>query len=91
MPSPTGRSPSSWKAWRRASADEIGTVVEPIDGREIAGRMVHSIRHEWLDLWTAYLKWRYAFPDRPNPFLEAWRRRSASDSIGPSPADPRSC
>jgi hypothetical protein len=32
--------------------------------------MVHSIRHEWLDLWTAYLKWRYAFPDRPNPYLE---------------------
>ena len=32
--------------------------------------MVHSIRHEWLDLWTAYLKWRYAFPDRPNPILD---------------------
>ncbi|MGZ8527303.1 MAG: hypothetical protein ACXWWR_00780 [Candidatus Limnocylindrales bacterium] len=52
------------------SADEPGTAVEPIAGREIARRMVHSIRHEWLDLWTAYLKWRYAFPERPNPILE---------------------
>jgi hypothetical protein len=52
------------------SAEEPETVVEPIDGSEIARRMVHSIRHEWLDLWTAYLKWRYAFPDRQNPFLE---------------------
>lgn len=52
------------------SVDGPETVVEPIPGAEIARRMVHSIRHEWLDLWTAYLKWRYAFPERPNPFLE---------------------
>jgi hypothetical protein len=52
------------------SVDDPRTVVEPIDGSEIARRMVHSIRHEWLDLWTAYLKWRYAFPERANPVLE---------------------
>jgi hypothetical protein len=52
------------------SAEGPETVVEPIAGSEVARRMVHSIRHEWLDLWTAYLKWRYAFPERPNPFLE---------------------
>ena len=50
--------------------DDERIVVEPIEGTEIARRMVHSIRHEWLDLWTAYLKWRYAFPDRPNQILE---------------------
>ncbi|MEA2537111.1 MAG: hypothetical protein QOF11_1345, partial [Chloroflexota bacterium] len=47
------------------SAEGEDTVVEPIAGSEVARRMVHSIRHEWLDLWTAYLKWRYAFPERP--------------------------
>jgi hypothetical protein len=52
------------------SADDPRIVVEPIDGGEIARRMVHAIRHEWLDLWTAYLKWRYAFPERPNPILD---------------------
>ncbi len=52
------------------SVDGPGISVEPIDGSAIAARMVHSIRHEWLDLWTAYLKWRYAFPDRPNEHLE---------------------
>ncbi len=52
------------------SADVDRVIVEPIAGEEVAQRMVHSIRHEWLDLWTAYLKWRYAFPDRPNPILD---------------------
>ena len=59
------------------SVDASGVTVEPIDGAEIAARMVHSIRHEWLDLWTAYLKWRYAFPDRPNPSLEGLERTLA--------------
>jgi hypothetical protein len=45
-------------------------TVSQIDGAEVARRMVHSIRYEWLDLWTAYLQWRYAFPERPNPILE---------------------
>jgi len=53
------------------SWDDPRIIVEPIEGADVAGRMVHSIRHEWLDLWTAYLKWRYAFPDRPNPILES--------------------
>ena len=48
--------------------------------------MVHSVRHEWLDLWTAYLKWRYAFPDRPNPILEALEA-SLSDGLGTALAD----
>jgi len=53
------------------SSDDPRITVEPIEGAEVARRMVHSIRHEWLDLWTAYLKWRYAFPERPNPVLES--------------------
>ena len=57
------------------SSDDPRITVEPIDGAEVARRMVHSIRHEWLDLWTAYLQWRYAFPDRPNPILEGLETR----------------
>ncbi len=68
------------------SGEDDRIVVEPIDGREVAGRMVHSVRHEWLDLWTAYLKWRYAFPDRPNPILETLEA-SLSDGLGTALAD----
>jgi hypothetical protein len=57
------------------SADVDRVIVEPMAGEEIARRMVHSIRHEWLDLWTAYLKWRYAFPDRPNAALDGLEAR----------------
>ena len=57
------------------SSDDPRIVVEPIAGTEVARRMVHSIRHEWLDLWTVYLQWRYAFPDRPNPILEGLEAR----------------
>ena len=64
--------------------------VEPIEGTEIARRMVHSIRHEWLDLWTAYLKWRYAFPDRPTPHLEGLEASLSERLVARSPGDPRS-
>jgi hypothetical protein len=57
------------------STDDPRITVEAINGTEVARRMVHSIRHEWLDLWTAYLQWRYAFPDRPNPVLEGLEQR----------------
>ena len=64
------------------SSNEERIVVEPIEGTEVARRMVHSIRHEWLDLWTAYLKWRYAFPDRPNPVLERLEESLAERLLG---------
>ncbi len=71
------------------SADVDGVIVEPIAGEEVARRMVHSIRHEWLDLWTAYLKWRYAFPDRPNAVLdglEATLGRRLDRALGDRPS-----
>jgi hypothetical protein len=64
------------------SVDTLPIVVEPIEGTEIARRMAHSIRHEWLDLWTAYLKWRYAFPDRPNPHLEGLEASLSERLVG---------
>jgi hypothetical protein len=71
------------------SVDAPGVTVEPIEGSVIAARMVHSIRHEWLDLWTAYLKWRYAFPDRPNAHLEgleATLSERLEEALGGRPA-----
>jgi hypothetical protein len=64
------------------SSDDDGLVVEPIEGTEIAQRMVHSIRHEWLDLWTAYLEWRYAFPERPNLILESLEANLSDGLVG---------
>ena len=64
------------------SGEDERIVVEPIDGVEVARRMVHSVRHEWLDLWTAYLKWLYAFPDRPNPILETLEERLSDGLTG---------
>jgi hypothetical protein len=44
--------------------------VEAIDALEVARRMVFSLEFERLDLRAAYLKFRFAFPERSNPILE---------------------
>lgn len=48
--------------------DEID--VRPVDAAEVARRMVFSLQHERLDLREAYLKFRFAFPDKENPLIE---------------------
>jgi hypothetical protein len=52
------------------SRDEPGIAIEPVDGAEVAERMSFSNQHERQDLVTAYLKFRYAFPDRAGDFVE---------------------
>lgn len=54
-------------------ADEI--TIRPGDPAEVARRMVFSLLHERLDLTEAYLKFRFAFPERRNPLLEAAEAR----------------
>lgn len=54
-------------------ADEI--TVRRGDPAEVARRMVFSLLHERLDLAEAYLKFRFAFPERRNPLLEAAEAR----------------
>lgn len=49
-------------------SDEVS--VEPIDAQEIARRMVFSLQHERLDFLSHYLKFRFAFPNRPNALIE---------------------
>ena len=53
-----------------ASHDSPEITVEPIAPLEVARRMVFSLLHERLDLMEAYLKFRFAFPDRSCPLIE---------------------
>src|SRR5690554_1974182 len=52
------------------SHDSARTGLEPMDAYEIAERMVFSSKVEYFDLLTHYWKFRFAFPDRPNPLIE---------------------
>jgi len=61
-----------------ASHDQPDIVVEPIDPSEVAGRLGFSLEFEGLELHSAYLKYRFAFPESTNALLESAveRRRS---------------
>jgi hypothetical protein len=45
------------------------TVVEPVETDEVVQRMVFSLEYERLTLLSYYLKFRFAFPDRPNQVI----------------------
>jgi hypothetical protein len=61
------------------AADEV--TVRPIAGREVARRMVFSLLEEIEPLRAAYNRFRFAFPDVRNEFLDclpdAWERALA--------------
>ena len=44
--------------------------VEPLEPRELARRMVFSLQFERLDFMSNYFKFRFAFPEARNPFIE---------------------
>lgn len=44
--------------------------VEPLASDEVARRMVFSLQYERLDFMSSYLKFRFAFPDARNEFIE---------------------
>jgi hypothetical protein len=52
-----------------ASHAEPSLTVQPIDPKEIAGRMVYSLLEERKDFMSYYLKYRFAFPGRSNSFI----------------------
>jgi hypothetical protein len=56
------------------SSDAPDITVEPVDPLDVAKRMVFSLQHERLDLKAAYLKYRFAFPEAVNPFVEQVER-----------------
>lgn len=45
-------------------------TVQPVAPEEIAGRMVFSLQEERKDFMSYYLKYRFAFPGRANPFID---------------------
>lgn len=45
-------------------------TVEPADPSELAARMASSVQYELLPLMSAYLEFKFAFPDAVNPMLE---------------------
>jgi hypothetical protein len=49
--------------------------VERQDPAWIARRMVFANEHEWRPLMERYRGYRFAFPDRPNPLLDALHTR----------------
>ncbi len=53
-----------------ASHDLPQVVVRPIGATEIARRMVFSLQEEQQFLRSHYLMFRFAFPDRPNPWID---------------------
>jgi hypothetical protein len=53
-----------------SSGDPVASA-EPIDGTTVARRTAATVIHEMLDLEALYLTFRYAFPDRRNPFIES--------------------
>jgi len=45
-------------------------VMEKVDPQEIAMRMVFSLRYEQTDFFSSYMKFRFAFPELMNAFIE---------------------
>jgi hypothetical protein len=52
------------------TAEDRHTTVEPIDPELVAERMAFSLQHERQDFIACYHRFRYAFPDTPNKFIE---------------------
>lgn len=53
------------------SSEAPSTTVTPIDGDEVATRMVASLRYEQRTLMDRYDAFRFAFPARTNALIEA--------------------
>jgi hypothetical protein len=53
-----------------SSSDPVASA-ESIDATIVARRTAATVVHELLDLQALYLAFRYAFPDRRNPFIES--------------------
>ena len=52
------------------SHETADVKVEPVDPQEVARRMVFSLQQERLDFMSYYLKFRFAFPELRNEFIE---------------------
>lgn len=53
-----------------ASHEAAETTVEPLDAEWVAQRMLFSLEEERLNFLSYYLKFRFAFPEAANDFIE---------------------
>ena len=53
-----------------ATHDEPEIIVQPIDSHEIVQRMVFSLQEERSEFLSYYQKFRFAFPEFSNPFID---------------------
>lgn len=65
------------------SHEDSEVVVDEVDADEVARRMVFSLLYERMDLLSQYLRFRFAFPDRPNRLIESLEdvQRNALDRV----------
>jgi hypothetical protein len=52
------------------SHDSEDVKIEPMEPRELARQMVFSLQYERMDFMSYYYKFRFAFPERRNAFIE---------------------
>lgn len=57
-----------------ASHNSQSIVVNPFDAEEVARRMIFSLMEEQLGFTSQYLKYRFAFPEKQNFWLENSQR-----------------
>lgn len=72
-----------------ATVAEGEISVNPIEAAEVADRMVASLAFERGQLMKAYHQYRFAFPDRVNPYIESASQREAEilrEALGGTPA-----
>jgi hypothetical protein len=53
-----------------ASHETPDMLIEPMDSREIARRMLFSLQEEQKELLSYYWKFRFAFPDKSNGIID---------------------
>jgi len=58
------------KVFLLMSHQDSAVEVEPCDPVVIARRMISSIQHEQLPFMEHYLAFKFAFPEKENPFIE---------------------
>lgn len=64
------KSVSPEKIFFVVSHDQPDVTVQPINSQELAERMVFSLQEERIEFLSYYFKYRFAFPECPNPLID---------------------
>lgn len=52
------------------SHDKPDVIIQQIDPKEVAERIVFSLQEERMEFLSYYFKYRFAFPECPNPLID---------------------